>query len=176
MENSTKIIKHNIYFLHWFFLRNRIKHVYDDDEKQFIFATLTNAMYEDSHCFMRIVLYIANIRKTDIQEIGYKAILHFIATTNSELIFNNIDLIIKFGKKDDVLYLLQSPNIAEWAKKYIQHLAQTDDDYKQLLNGQLINKPIERKVRYKPKLRKKDKLSILLEKILQDPIFNGIQS
>ena len=175
MENSTKVIKYNVYFLHWYFIKNRIKQVYDDNEKEYIFSTLSNALFEDPHCFMRIVLYIANTRTTDIQEISYKTILHFLATMDSNLLFNNIDLIIQFGKKDDVLFLLQSPNVAERTKKYIEHLSNSDDDYKQLLNGKLINKTIERKVYYKPKLRKKDKMSILLTKILQDPIFNGLQ-
>lgn len=180
MENLTKnntekkIIFYNRKVLDWYFKENKVKQVYNENEKERIFAIFSNAAYEDPFVFMRIVLYIANTRTKDSQEIAYKTILHFLAILLPQFILNNLDLILEFGYKNDVLFLLQAPNLQQRVIKYIESKAKTDDDFKILLDGKLINKNRHRKIFYKPKLNYKNGIVKLLEKILDDPNMNGI--
>lgn len=165
-------IRSNLIFLDWYF--NNTANILVDDEKQKIFATLTHSVLEDHHCFMRIVLYIANTRSTDRQEIFYKTIIHFISTMFPEIIMANLELFVKLGKKDDVLYFVQCPGISQRVSTWIKHKAKEDTDFCMLLDGTLIGTHINRIIRYKPKFGKTKKWDIFVYKILDDPSFNGI--
>lgn len=166
------VISDNIVFLEWYFRAN--KDITSDEEKQRVFSFLTTSMLEDPYCFMRIMLYIANTRRTDEQEIAYKVVTHFLGTMFPELIMANLELFTRLGKKDDVLYFLQVPAISQRVATWIKHKAKEDQDFALLLDGKMIGKPIKRVAYYKPKFKKDNKMSVLLEKILDDPAFNGI--
>lgn len=172
MVEEKKHIKDNITLLNWYFKYN--VNITQDQEKEKLFSILTLAITEDPYIFIRIMLYIANTRKTDKQEIQYKLLIHFIASMFPELTMANLDLFINLGKKDDILYFLQTPNITERVITWIKHKAKLDNDYNILLNGTMINKNINRIIYYRPKLNKKSKWNIFLFKILDDPNFNGI--
>lgn len=170
--DDNHYIKANIMLLDWYFRGNF--NILDDKEKQRIFSFMTYAMIEDPYCFMRIILYIANIRKTDKQEIFYKIIIHFLSTMFPEIVMANLELFITLGKKDDILYFIQSPGISARIITWINHKAKEDPDFNILLSGKMINKPIKRVIRYIPKLRKDNKWTIFLYKILDEPLLNGI--
>jgi len=172
-ENTNNIISDNLIFLNWYFKEQNID-ILHDNEKQRIFSFLTYSMLEDPYCFLRIMLYIANTRKTDKQEILYKIIIHFLGTMFPEIVMANLELFIKLGKKDDVLYFLQCPGITERVITWIKHKAKEDMDFKILLDGKMIGTKIKRVIRYKPKLTKDSKWDIFLFKILDDTTFNGI--
>lgn len=169
---EEKIITNNITLLNWYFKYNG--NIILNEEKEKLFNILTLAILEDPYIFIRIVLYIANTRKTNKQEIQYKLLLHFISTMFPEIVMANIQLFINLGKKDDILYFLQTPNITERIITWIKHKSKLDNDFNTLLNGELINSKINRIIYYKPKLNKKAKWDIFLYKILDDPTFNGI--
>lgn len=165
-------IKYNMLLLKWYFLKN--KNIISDQEKEKSFAYMTYAIAEDPYCFMRILLYIANTRKTDEQELTYKILIHFLGTMFADATMANLDLILSLGKKDDIIYFLQCPNIAKRISTFINHKSKEDPDYLILIDGKLINKKIERKVYYKPKFSKNSKWDLFLYKILDEPNFNGI--
>lgn len=171
-EEVKRTITFNIDFLSWYFTKN--KNIISDEQKQLAFSLMTQASMEDPACFMRIILYIANTRSTDEEELAYKMVLHFICVMYPDWVIANTELIIGLGKKDDVLYLLQAPNMAEKAMKWIKHKMREDDDFKSLEDGKLIGTPINRRVRYKPRLGRNSKWTTFLFKILDDPTFNGI--
>lgn len=169
---DQKIISDNLIFLEWYFRGD--SNMQDDREKQRVFSFLTYSILEDPYCFLRIVLYIANTRHTDKQEIFYKTIIHFLGAMFPEIIMANLDLFINCGKKDDVLYFMQCQGITERVITWIKHKAREDQDFAILLNGKLIGKPINRTIYYKPKFSKNFKWSVFLTKILDEPFFNGI--
>lgn len=171
-DEPRHFISDNLIFLEWYF--NGDINLLNDSEKQRIFSFLTYSILEDPHCFLRIMLYIANTRKTDKEEIFYKIVIHFLGTMFPELVLANMELFIKLGKKDDVLYFLQCPGITERVITWIKHKAKKDSDFNILLDGKIIGKKINRVIRYKPKLKKDCKWDIFLFKILDDPTFNGL--
>ncbi len=177
MENNTEgieqhVITYNVDLLVWYFTKN--KNITSDIEKQKVFGILSYALLEDPHCFMRIVLYIANTRKTDEEELSYKILIHLLGSVTPEIILANLELFLKFGKKDDILYFIQIPSITERIIKYVKHIVKTDSDYEKLQMGTLINAPINRVVSYKPKMKLDNTWTLFLNQILDDPIFNGI--
>ena len=165
-------LNHNANFIAWYFSKKST--ILDEKSKQMIFANLTQAMLEDPYCFMRIMLYIANIRSTDREEIFYKIIVHYLGTMFPEIMLANIELLTKLGKKDDVLYFLQCPNITARVMTWIKHKAKMDTDFAKLMEGTLIGNPIKRVARYRPKLSKNNKWDVFIYKILDDAAFNGI--
>lgn len=173
---TTKIVKkpifHNVELLKWYFTKN--KHILTDEEKQKIFSILSYSVLEEPYIFMRILLYIANSRRSNEEEIAYKVLIHFLGTMFPEMCFANLDLFMKLGKKDDILYFMQCNNITQRVVTYINHKAKEDDEFKILLDGKVIGMPIDRQVRYKPKLKKGHRWDVFLMKILDDPLFNGI--
>ena len=170
--DGKHVISDNLVFLEWYFKGE--KNLLSDAEKQRIFSFMTYSSIEDPYCFLRIMLYIANTRRTDEQEIFYKIVIHFLGTMYPEIVMANLELFIKLGKKDDVLYFLQCPGITARVSTWIKHKAKEDPDFNMLLDGKLIGKKINRVVRYKPKLTKNSKWDVFLYKILDDPNFNGI--
>lgn len=171
-DDSKHVISDNLIFLEWYFNGDSV--MFNDTEKQRIFSFMTYSTLEDMHCFLRIMLYIANTRKTDRQEIFYKVVIHFLGTMYPEIIMANLELFINLGKKDDVLYFLQCQGITERVITWIKHKAKEDPDFSILLDGKMIGSKINRKVYYKPKLAKNSKWNVFLFKILDDPTFNGI--
>lgn len=171
-HDNKHVINANLLFIDWYFRGEG--NILDEREKQRIFNFMTYAMIEDPHCFMRIVLYIANTRVTDKQEIFYKIIIHFMGTMFPEIIMNNIELLTKLGKKDDVLYFVQCPGISARVITWIKHISKQDPDFNTLLNGKMIGSKIERVIRYRPKFGKDYKWNVFLFKILDEPKLNGI--
>lgn len=141
----------------------------NSDDIDDIFYLFSNSLYEDPYVFYRILLYIANNRNNPSQELFYKSLLHFVATLAPQFILSNIDILLKFGYKNDILYLLLSQNIQSRVIKYVDHLAKNDNDFKTLKSGNLLKKTKSVKVSY----NEADVVK-LLTKILDDPIFNGI--
>jgi hypothetical protein len=173
MEDKERhTISDNIIFLEWYFKGDM--NLLNDNEKQRIFSFMTYATLEDPYCFLRIMLYIANTRRTDRQEIFYKIVIHFLGTMYPEVVMANLELFIKLGKKDDVLYFLQCQGITERVITWIKHKAKEDKDFQTLLDGKMIGLKIDRKVYYKPKLTKYHTWDKFLYKILDDATFNGI--
>jgi hypothetical protein len=172
MQTEKRTISDNIIFLEWYFKGDM--NLLNDNEKQRIFSFMTYATIEDPYCFLRIMLYIANTRRTDIQEIFYKVVIHFLGTMYPEVVMANLELFIKLGKKDDVLYFLQCQGITERVITWIKHKAKEDSDFQTLLDGKMIGRKIQRKVYYKPKLTKYHTWDKFLYKILDDATFNGI--
>lgn len=171
IQESISII-YNIELLKWYFETH--KDINGDDDKQRIFSIFSYSMIEEPYIFMRILLYIANTRHTDEQEIAFKTLVIFLGTMFPELCMANLDLFMKLGKKDDILFFMQCPNISARVIKYVKHKVKEDADFQILLDGTIIDKPIKRIVRYKPKMKKGHSWSVFLNKILDDPAFNGI--
>lgn len=169
---EKKAIFYNVELLKWYFQRG--KHVLQDEEKQKIFSILSYSVLEEPYIFMRIILYIANARRSNEEEISYKILVHFLGTMFPEMCMANLDMFMSLGKKDDILYFMQCSNITQRIITYINHKAKTDDEFKTLLEGSVIGMPIDRQVRYKPKLKRGHKWDVFLMKILDDPLFNGI--
>lgn len=172
METEKHTISDNLVFLEWYFKGNM--DLLNDNEKQRIFSFMTYATLEDPYCFLRIMLYIANTRRSDREEIFYKVVIHFLGTMYPEVVMANLDLFINLGKKDDVLYFLQCQGITERVITWIKHKAKEDPDFQVLLDGKMIGRKIERKVYYRPKLTKYHTWDKFLYKILDDATFNGI--
>lgn len=168
-----KGIYYNVLFFKWYF-SPREKHLLNDSEKEMIFNLMSCAALEDIYIFTRFVLYIANTRKSDVQEILYKIICHFLGTMWPDFVIANLYHFIRLGKKDDILYFLQIPGMSAKVATWIKHEARSDDDFKILLEGTVIGKPPKRVIRYKPKLKSKDTWSPFLFKLIDDPIYNGI--
>lgn len=170
---EKKAIFYNVELLKWYFQQHKL--VLNDTEKQKIFSILSYSILEEPYIFMRILLYIANTRRSNEEEICYKILIHFLGTMFPEMAIANFDLFIKLGKKDDILYFMQCSNITQRVVTYINHKAKQDDDFKSLLDGKVIGIPIDRQVRYKPKLsRRHHRWDVFLTKILDDSVFNGI--
>lgn len=172
MNEENNIITHNVNLLNWYFQRN--KNITSDEEKQKLFSIMSLALVEDPMCFIRIFLYIANTRQRDEEEIAYKIMIHFLGIMIPECVMANIDLFINLGKKDDILYFLQCPSLSDRVFTYIRHKTKSDSDFIKLTQGELIKKPIKRRIYYRPKLFKQNTWSVFLNKILDDPTFNGI--
>lgn len=165
-------IAYNVDLMKWYFTKN--KNIISDDEKDKVFHLMSYAFLEDHYCFMRLMLYIANTRKTDEQEISYKIMIHFLSILFPDITLANIDMFLTLGKKDDVLYFLQCANISANVLRYINHKAKTDSDFKILLNGKMIKKKIERKIKYKPDFKSNTTWNDFMFNLLDDPIFNGV--
>ena len=166
------IIKYNVLLLKWYFKKN--KNILDEKEKEYIFNLMTYSFLEDSYCFMRIMLYIAHTRNNDEKEIAYKIMVHFLGTMFPEIVLANLDMFVKLGKKNDVLYFVQIPSISQRVGKWIKHIAKSEPIFNNLLNGKLINEPRELNIYYQPKWNNKNKWTILINKILDETLFNGI--
>ena len=170
MENK-KIIHWNVQLWKVYFYQeldwNNTNH------KENMMNILTAAASEDMKLFMRFFLYVANTRNAST-EIKYKFMCHFLGSMFGDIVLANIELIIKLGRKNDVLFF--TPSIPELMVKWVNHKAKTDDDYKILLEGKQIEKKIDRMVYYKPKYTKNYKWQFFFEKIASDPTFNGIQT
>jgi hypothetical protein len=170
---TKKSIYYNVELLKWYFTRG--KAITSEEEKQKAFSILSYSVLEDPYIFMRIMLYVANARRSDEEELSFKLLVIFIGTMFPEMAMANLDLFMKLGKKDDILYFIQCPNIAPRVIKYIKHKAKMDEEFNILLNGEVIGIPIDRQVRYKPKMKLKNhRWDIFLFKILDDALFNGI--
>jgi hypothetical protein len=166
-ENNT--IQYNYHFLKWYYTST--KNIMDDKERDKVFSLLTYSFLEDPLCFLRIMLYIANTRRSDSQEISYKVIIHFLGVMFPEVLYANLDLFIKLGNKKDTLYFLQCNTLTPRVLKWVRHMAKEDNDFEQLNKGIMIDVKSPITIRYKA--RNKDFKS-LLEKILDDPSFNNI--
>jgi hypothetical protein len=171
-NNEQHVIKYNVNLLQWYFKKN--KKVLEEKEKEYIFSLMSYSFLEDHYCFMRILLYIANTRKTDEQEITYKIIIHFLCIMFPDIVMANIDMFLNLGKKDDVIYFLQCSNMSAMILKYVNHKAKQDDDFKILLTGELIKKNQSVFIKYKPKFKSKLVWTVFLNQLLDDPILNGI--
>lgn len=176
LEQDYTIIKHNIYLLNYMYRKNTLKLEYNNSEKEKIFSLITNSIFEDPYCFMRILLYYANTRKTTYQELFYKYLIHVTATVAPLYILSNLDLICELGRKEDCLYFLTNPNTRERTIKWIDHKAKLDKDFETLKSGNMIHTKSNIITRYKPKTGKNHKMSEFLEKVLADPNFNGIMA
>lgn len=169
--NEEKIIiTQNIELLKWYFDKN--KNILKDIEKEKIFNLLSACIYEDPLVFFRIFLFIANTRKTDEQEIVFKTIVHFVGILVPEVVMANIEKFIQFGSKTDVLYYIKVPALTKRIVIWVNHKSNSDEDFKTLYQGTLIKSKINREINYT--LENKNYIS-LLEKILDDSKFNGIQ-
>lgn len=169
---DKKTITENIEFLKWYLDKTDDNYEIskDEDENEKLFFFLSTCVYEDPFVFFRIVLYIANTRNTPSQELIYRQILHFLSTLTPQYILANLDLLIEFGYKNDILFLLSSSNIQKRVIKYINHVAKNDNDFKLLLDGKLIDKERKKLISYNIL---EDPIK-LLETILDDNTFNGI--
>jgi len=169
--NEEKIIiTQNIELLKWYFDKN--KNILKDIEKEKIFNLLSACIYEDPLVFFRIFLFIANTRKTDEQEIVFKTIVHFVGILVPEVVMANIEKFIQFGSKTDVLYYIKVPALTKRIVTWVNHKSKTDKDFKTLYNGTLIDTKITKQISYN---LEKNNYVLLLEKILDDSLFNGIQ-
>lgn len=181
MESNTtiqqpepRIIKYNLLFLKWFFSKN--KNIFNERDKEYAFNIMSQSVVEDPYIFMRCVLYIANVRTTDEQEIIYKTIMHFLCTMFPDFLMNNIELLLKLGKNDDVLYIIQSKVLTAKILTQINHKIKIDktETFIKLQNGEEINEKIKRVIYYKPKFNKNYNQTDFLYKILDEPKLNGI--
>ena len=171
-QEQQRVIAYNVDLLQWYFTKN--KHIISDQEKDRLFSIMSYAMMEDTHCFMRVLLYIANTRVRDEEEIAYKILLHFLGVMSPEIVMANIDMLLTFGRKDDILYLLQCTNITDRILTFLKHKAKEDPDFATLMEGTQIKKPSKRVAYYRPKFNKDNTWSVFLTKLLDDPKFNGI--
>lgn len=162
----------NVQLWKWYFTYS--KNVLNDKEKDKLFSLLVSASGEDIKLFMRFFLYVANTRNTD-KEIEYKIICHFISMMYPDMLMLNIEHLIRLGKKDDILYLM--PNMADKIMRWLKVKIKEDESFKAFTEeGKMIGDSINRVVRYKPKMTKNYKWSFFLDKIISDPIFNGINT
>lgn len=174
------IFHYNINLLQWYFTK-------DVKDTEYTFQLLTMASMEEPYCFMRILLYIANTRHTDLDEKKYHTILHFMCIMYPEWIMSNLDLLTNLGEKYDALYIIQSKVLTDRCITWIKHKAKSDSFYEKLLSDvtsdeynisdvTYLDYLRKRKliVLYKPKFGKNYKWSTFLEKILNDSTFNGI--
>mgnify|MGYP000923339012 FL=1 len=89
---EKKPIFYNIELLKWYFQRG--KDILNDTEKQKVFSILSYAVLEDPFIFMRIMLYVANARRSNEEELCYKILIHFLGTMFPEMCMANLDLFI----------------------------------------------------------------------------------
>lgn len=169
---EKKPIFYNVELMKWYFQQG--KRILEDSEKQKIFSILSFSVLEEPYVFMRVMLYIANTRRSNEEEISYKILIHFLGTMFPEMCMANLDMFVSLGKKDDILYFMQCSNITQRIITYVNHKSKEDNEFKKLLEGTVIGTPIKRQVRYKPKLKRGHKWDVFLMKILDDPSFNGI--
>lgn len=169
--NIDEQLKANINFLKWYF--NTKIDIRTDKEKEKLFNILATAYLEDVYCFVRIYLYIANTRTTDLQELKFKSIIHFMCIIEPELCIANLNLFITAGYKKDILFYVSSV-ISGRVLPFIKHKAYEGDEFfKELMEGKILDEVKENKITYKL-LNRKNKWSILIDKILDEPLFNGI--
>lgn len=162
----------NVQLWKWYFTYS--KDITNDTEKDKLFALLVSASGEDIKLFMRFFLYVANTRNY-YQEIGYKTMCHFISLMYPDMLMANIELLIKCGKKDDILYLM--PNMHIQLMRWMKHISKEDNDFKIMIEeGTIISDKIKRVCRYKPKLTKNYKWSYFFEKLATDTNLNGLQT
>lgn len=185
LENK-KTITDNLELLKWYLNKDENRSQFDpENEKEELFYFLSICLYEDPFVFFRILLYVANTRTSTSEEIIYKQMLHFLSVLAPQYLLANMDLLIKFGYKNDILILLTASNIRNRVIKFITHLSKTDDDFKTLLNGKLIEKNRNTIIKYKEKsplqidkyinnIDDNSEIIELLENILDDPNLNGI--
>lgn len=166
MDNKKQII-YNLLFLELYKDKSKIEE-YIKNENDVLFNILSMAYMEDIFIFFRILLYIANNRKNDVDEVFYKIIIQFIASMNSDVIMANIDIFLKNGKYADVLYYLQCPSLTKKINTYIKSKSNNNKIFKKLLKGKIPKEKIKR-IKFK-KTNTKD----LLIEILDCVNFNGI--
>ncbi len=170
LQDEQKTIYYNYILLEWY-IKDSKKIMLDDNHKQKIFSLMSNAYLEDPYCFLRIMLYIANTRSKDSDEIAYKIMIHFLGIMMPDVIMNNIELFTTIGKKMDVIYFLQCNVLTNKVLKWIRHKAKYDNDYAVLSSGKFIDVKSIYKIRYKAK---RSDIKSLLLKILDEPLFNGL--
>lgn len=172
MENIEEkiIITENIELLKWYFEKN--KPVLNDEEKEKLFNLLALCIYEDPQIFFRIFCFITNTRNTDEQEICYKIMVHFIGILAPEIVMANLNKFINLGSKTDVLYYIKVSSLTKKIVTWVNHMSKSDNDFKTLYDGTLIDNKINKQIFYS--LENENYIQ-LLEKILDDPLFNGIQ-
>jgi len=165
----------NLQFVEWYFNTSKvILDLKNEHNKDKILNIFTLAIGEDPYAFTRFVLWIANTRKNSYQEIVYNAICHYIAIFWPHFLAANLHLFMQIGRKDDILYFLKVPQIQQKIYTWIKIQAKDDKDFQHLIeNGTIIGKRSKIKIRYKPV--KKDYVTFL-DKVLDDPNFNGIQA
>lgn len=168
-----KPIYYNVLLFKWYFKSK--KNPLLDKEKELIFNLMSGAAMEDIYIFTRFMLYIANTRKGDVQELLYKIMCHFLGTMWPDFVIANLHHFTRLGKKDDVLFFLQIPGMSAKVANWIKHEAKSDSDFQKLMEGNVIGSNIDRQIYYKPKLKlKSHKWEPFLMKLVQDPIYNGI--
>lgn len=168
-----KGIYYNVLLFKWYF-KTKQKPSLDDKEKQLIFDLMSCAALEDIYIFTRFVLYIANTRKTDAEELLYKIICHFLGTMWPDFVIANLHHFTRLGKKDDVLSFLSIPGLSAKIAVWIKSESKSDPDFQTLMNGTVIGGKIKRQAYYKPKLNSKNIWEPFLMKLISDPIYNGI--
>jgi len=167
MEN--KIITENLELLKWFY--NEEKIITDDEEKNNIFILLSLCYSEDPHVFLRIFKYIINKRNNPIQEEKYRIIIHFLCIMIPNILIANMDDFIDLGFKNDVIYYAKCESFTKHILKYVNYKAKTDKDFKQLItDGKLLSN--NKKINIEFNLENNNYIE-LLEKILDEPIFNN---
>lgn len=169
---ETKTLFWNVQLWKWYFTYE--KDLINDTEKDKLFGIMVSASGEDIKLFMRFFLYVANTRNF-YQEIAYKTMCHFISLMYPDMLMLNLELMIKLGKKDDILYLM--PNLHVQLLRWLKHKVKEDADFQYLMEeGKQIGKPINRVCRYKPKTTKNYKWTYFFEKLASDHNLNGIQT
>jgi len=172
MENIEEkvVITYNVDLLKWYF--NKDKNILKDLEKEKLFNILAACIYEDPLVFFRIFLFIANTRKTDDEEIIFKILVHFIGVLTPDVVMANLEKFIQFGKKSDVLYFIKVPALTKRIVTWVNHKSKEDKYYKDLYAGNLKKSEINTITNYS---LIDNNFVLLLENILDDSNFNGIQ-
>lgn len=168
---EQKKIIWNVELWKWYF--NESHPLINDEDKSKTYDILTLASSEDIKLFTRFVMYVANTRNK-YKEIEYKTLCYFLSLLYPDFTIANIDILLKLGKKSDVLYYM--PSMPERMMSWIKHKSLEDKDFEILISGEYKHFKIDRKVRYKPLKTKDYKWSFFFEKLASDPIYNGLIS
>lgn len=166
---QKRTIKWNVELWKWYFNTN--DSIVLDKEKEQAFNIMGLASSEDIRLFTRFLLYTANTRNFK-KDIKYKTLCYFTGLMFPDFAIANLDLILRLGKKSDILYFM--PAIPEKIMTYVNHKAKEDNDFILLQNEQINGFVINRVVRYKPINSKHYKWQYFFEKLASDINFNGI--
>lgn len=173
MTQEKKTIFWNLQLWKWYFTYD--KNLMNDSEKDKLFAIMVSSSGEDIKLFMRFFLYVANTRNF-YKEVEYKTMCHFISLMYPDMLMANIELVVKLGKKDDILYLM--PNLHAQVLKWVRHKIKNGDTELATMveEGKPIGDKIKRVCRYKPKETKNYKWTYFFEKLAMDHQLNGIHT
>lgn len=161
----------NVELWKWYF--NDQHTLITDEDKSKTYDILTMASSEDIKLFTRFVMYVSNTRNKN-KEIEYKTLCYFLSLLFPDFTIANLDIILKLGKKSDILYYM--PTMPERLMTWIKHKANEDKDFEILMTGEYKQFKIDRKIRYKPLKTKDYKWSYFFEKLASDSIYNGLIS